>query len=165
MVITITPLGGYAQTIGFSCAPYPAVVPPNLTCTFSPAAVNFYTGTGSTTLAQTTTLTITSGSVAAMLKEQHPRGSSKNGIVMAALFMGLVAGIFPLFSRRRKGIIWKRFSRMAVLLLAMGAVACLSGCGNSQVSATAPPGTYDISVAFNDGSPVTHYLTLTVTVQ
>jgi len=165
-VITITPLGGYAQAIAFSCVSLPSQVPVNLTCNFSPAAVNFYTGTGVTTLAQTTTLTISSGTQTGKLNGHTPFGSSKYGVAMATLFMGMFVVGIPIFSRRRSNSIRKRLSQLAVLLLAMGAFASLSGCSNSQtMSGTVPTGTYDISVLFNDGTSVSHYLSLTVTVQ
>jgi sugar lactone lactonase YvrE len=165
-VITVTPVGGYAQTISFSCAPVPAAVPVNLTCTFTPAAMNFYPGTGVSTLAQTTTLTVTSGSATARMNEHRPFGNSKYGVAMAALFMGLFAVGLPFFTGTRKKGLRKRLSHLAVLLLAMGAFASLSGCSNSQtITGTTPTGTYDISVLFNDGTTVSHYLSLTVTVQ
>jgi sugar lactone lactonase YvrE len=157
-VITLTPVGGYSQTVTFSCVSYPAVVPSGLSCSFSPVLVNFYNGTAAQTLPQYVTLTVSEGAQTSMLKQQRSRTA------MAALVLGIFAAIIPMLTRRRKGA-WRRFSQLLVLLLAIGAIAGLSGCGNSQTVTAVKPGVYNITVFFTDDTTTSHNLSFAVNVQ
>jgi hypothetical protein len=143
-VITLTPVGGYSQTLTFACGSLPS----NLTCSFAPQAMNFYPGTGAATAAQTTTLTLTPAPKSAAVTAQRQ-------VTWATLFLAFP--VLTLFARRRRGL-----RLMVVLLLAASGLVGLSGCGSS--SSTSPSAnTYNIPVSFNDGTTVTHTLTVTVT--
>jgi uncharacterized protein (TIGR03118 family) len=52
-MLTVTPAGGFANNVTFSCSPITGI-----TCTFNPAMVNPAPGTASTTLAVTTSATV-----------------------------------------------------------------------------------------------------------
>jgi hypothetical protein len=51
-----------------------------------------------------------------------------------------------------------------VFLLTAGVLAGITGCGSNATIYPAA-GTYNIPVTFNDGTAVTHILTLTITIQ
>jgi sugar lactone lactonase YvrE len=153
--ITITPVGGYSNTVTYSCASLPST----LNCLFNPTAINFYPGTTVLTLPQNIGLTITYTPPMVMLHRPWERRLAAGSIAMAALWMGLLSFQLPWLSRRRRRL--NQFARLAILIVGLTSFLGLSGCGTG---ASATPGTYFIPVVFNDGTTVTHTLTLTVTV-
>ena len=152
--ITLTPVGGYSQTVSFACGSLPA----NLECTFAPPAFNFYPGTGGSSAAQSTTLTLTAMATSAQLQTTDGRAT------LAALFLALPFCLSPLVYARRRGKSLRKAVRLMVFLLTAGVLAGITGCG-SNVTIYPAAGTYNIPVTFNDGTAVTHILTLTVTIQ
>jgi sugar lactone lactonase YvrE len=155
-VITVTPVGGYSETITFSCPG----IPSTLTCSFAPPALNFYPGTGTGTLSQTTTLTVTSTTDVAQLIHS----GSDHETRLAGIFLGLPGlGFLLCFARRRRMNLGRILSLMVLVLVACGTLAGVSGCGSG--SGTSTNGTYNIPVTLNDGSGITHIVTVTVNVQ
>jgi hypothetical protein len=157
-LLTLTPVGGYSNTVTFACTN----LPKTLACTFAPPALNFYPGTGAGTLAQSTTVTITYSPQNAMLHAPSPNFLPRTQTEMAAMFLGLIAWGIPLLSKRRRGL-HKRLRHITLLLLAMGIFVSISGCGSGAPAST--EGTYNIVVVMSDGTGLTHNQTLTVTTQ
>jgi len=154
-VITLTPVGGYSDTVSFSCGSLPA----NMSCSFAPPALNFYPGTGATTAAQSTTLTITAAPVNANLAYPSGHNPSRRQVTWAALFFA-----FPVMFlwRGRRGKAVRMFRLTALLFASISCFAVMSGCGSGQTSNY--PATYNISVLCSDGTPVSHTFAITVTI-
>jgi hypothetical protein len=143
VAFTITPVGGFSQSMTLACAGLPA----NSTCTFSPAAV---TPSGSPV---TSTLTIATNvnAQAATLPQ-----SSKNGWLALALPIGPAGfasffGLLGIRSRNRKDG-KRKFTNMLLILGAVTLAIAVAGCGSGGSQATTPTG------------PVTPTGTSTVTV-
>jgi sugar lactone lactonase YvrE len=157
-VLTVTPAGGFNQTVSFSCG---TGLPTGVSCSFSQASV---TPTG--TAAVSTTLTIqTTGTSTAMLKPQIPETRWWLPTGATSLACLLMLGV-PKF--RRRGI----WLALLFAILAAGANGCGSGGssggggGGTNPNAT-PPGTYAIKLATTAGSgssAESQPLTLSVTV-
>ncbi|WP_035351194.1 hypothetical protein [Edaphobacter aggregans] len=146
----MTSVGGYSGTVKLSCGSLPA----EAICTFSPATL-----TGSGTSANST-LTITTTAPTAMLERP---GSSSARIAVWAVLLGLC------LSPRRVLRSRKNLARiMTALLLTMGSLVYLTGCGGSSTpkDAGTPTGTQTISVTGADsGSGPSHNLNLQLIVQ
>jgi hypothetical protein len=157
---TLTPTGGYAGTVKFSCGTLPA----DAACNFSPASLAPSDGS-----AVTSTLTIATSSATAMLHRDRQSGSSlppwiPAGGLAAAGFLGLA--LTPKRVRR-----WNReFRVLSWVLLLLSASVATFGCGGGSSSpsgpANTPAGTYTISVtaADNSGGPQ-QAVTVSLTVQ
>ncbi|MEI9977624.1 MAG: FG-GAP-like repeat-containing protein [Edaphobacter sp.] len=166
---TMTPTGGFNQTITFACAGLPS----EATCSFSPASV---TPNGAPVTSQLTITTV--APVNALLHGSDPlqkrgtggAGSWSQGIwcqgsVALALFAGIFAG-----TRRRK---IPNILRVVIFLAAICLIP-LAGCGggtspNSQGSTTppnpgTPAGTSQVAVTASAGGSggVQHTASLTV---
>jgi hypothetical protein len=157
-LLTLTPVGGYSNTVTFACSN----LPKTLACTFAPPALNFYPGTGTGTLQQSTTVTITYSPQNGMLSAPDLPFLPRTQTAMAAVFLGLISWGIPLLSKRRRGL-HKRLRHLTLLLLALGAFVGISGCGSGTPASTV--GTYNIVVVMSDGTGLTHNQTLTVTTQ
>jgi hypothetical protein len=157
-LLTLTPVGGYSNTVTFACTN----LPKTLACTFAPPALNFYPGTGAATLPQATTVTIMYSPQNAMLHVPASYFLPRTQTAMAAVLLGLFAWGIPLLSTRRRRL-HKRLRHLTLLLLAMGVFVGLSGCGAGAPAST--EGTYNIVVVMSDGTGLTHNQTLTVTTQ
>jgi hypothetical protein len=155
--ITLTPVGGYSQTVSFACGSLPA----NLECAFAPPAFNFYPGTGGSSAAQSTMLTLTAMATSAQLNRPQ---TTDGRVTLAALFLALPFCLSPLMYARRRGKSLRKAVRLMVFLLTAGVLAGITGCGSNATIYPAA-GTYNIPVTFNDGTAVTHILTLTITIQ
>jgi hypothetical protein len=119
--INMAAVGGYSGTVNLSCGTLPA----GAACNFSNKALS-----GSAT---TSTLTITTTAPTAMLERP---GSSSARIAVWAVLLGLC------FSPKRVLRSRKHLARiMMALLLTMGSVLYLSGCGGSSSSTPTNPGT------------------------
>jgi trimeric autotransporter adhesin len=129
--LTITPVGGYAGTLQFSCSN----LPQNASCSFQPSTVTL-SGTNSP---QTTILTIqTAGGTAALRQPMlfAPRSST---VELAAAFWapGLLALVLAGGKRRTSSsqYYW------LVMLALLGGTLVVSGCGGGSVPASTTPNT------------------------
>ena len=149
--LTITPLGGFNQTLNYSCSG----VPSESNCTFTSAGAN----------SETVSISTTAPSYARSRKAPFGRGGS---LVYALLLPGLLGLVLPA-SRR------KRTLRHALSLLFVVAVLTLwlPACGSSSTTTTTPnpgtpKGTYTlILTASTSGAAGTlsHTSTISLTVQ
>ncbi|WP_260735806.1 FG-GAP-like repeat-containing protein [Tunturiibacter lichenicola] len=152
--VTITPAGGFNQTVTLGCSGAPT----NSTCILSPTSV---TPTG--TAAVTSTLTLTADTpVASLVPTRHE-------FEFAALLpFGLLssAAIFTLGRRRKIG-----WSLQLLSLATLATLLAVAGCGGHHTTTTPPattntptPGTYPLTVTATSGG-ATHTATYTVTIQ
>jgi hypothetical protein len=148
--INMTGVGGYGGTVNLSCGSLPA----GAACNFSNKTLS-----GSST---SSTLTITTTAPSAMLERP---GSSSARIAVWAVLLGLC------FSPRRVLRSRKHLARiMTALLLTMGSVLYLSGCGGSSSSTPkntgTPTGTQTITITGADSeSGPSHNLNIQLIVQ
>lgn len=149
--ITITPAGGFNQSVSFACSGLPA----NTSCNFSPISV-----TPSGTNAATSTLTINTDVKTSALHQPPLPGQKSGGVVaLASLAGGSWLGFLLLRSRRRNRNWWcLHLGMVSVLLVASAAM----GCGSSGT--TTPKGTSQITVTGTSGA-TTHSATYSLTVQ
>jgi hypothetical protein len=147
-MLTVTPAGGFANNVTFSCSPITGI-----TCTFNPAMVTPVNGTANTTLTVTTSATI-------------PR----YGLLMPDLVGPcalLVALALFSFVMRQGG---KLRTARASLLTATAAAAivalglAIGGCGGYGSSTQPNRGTASIRVTAQSGD-ISHMTTVSVTVQ
>jgi hypothetical protein len=147
-MVTLTPAGGFANNVTFSCSPITGI-----TCTFSPAIVTPVNGTVSTTLTVATSASV-------------PR----YGLLMPALIVPCVLLIvLVLFSL----VLWRdaklRSARPSLLTAtAAGAFVALglaiAGCGGYGSNTQPNRGTVSIRVTSQSGN-ISHMTTVNVTVQ
>jgi hypothetical protein len=159
VTLSIAAVGGYTGTATYSCA----LLPADMSCSFSPATATF-TATSTTA---TTTLTISTKPAAAtaaakLTAPQHPGGSGSMPLLaMAGLWIpGLFAGLLG-FGKGRKG--WHSLLAVALFVVAMAAMAGMTGCGGSSAATQTPAGTYNIQVEITAGT--VQVVPLTVVVQ
>jgi len=147
-MLTVTPAGGFANNVTFSCSPITGI-----TCTFNPAMVTPVNGTANTTLTVATSATI-------------PR----YGLLMPDLVGScalLVALALFSFVMRQGG---KLRTARASLLTATAAAAivalglAIGGCGGYGSSTQPNRGTASIRVTAQSGN-ISHMTTVSVTVQ
>jgi uncharacterized repeat protein (TIGR03803 family) len=141
--ITITPTGGFDQTVTFSSASCSGL-PAGASCTFSPWSV---TPGGN---AATTILTI--GTTAASSATARPPFIPKQRVLLALLLPGLFV-LLPVGLKKRQSL---RTARGLLMLVFVFASIGLSGCGGASAggwSSTGgrgggtPVGTYTVTVA------------------
>ena len=154
---TVTPTGGFAGTVKFSCGSLPS----ETTCSFSPASVTPANGaTASTTLTITTT--------AASAAKLELNGPSAPWIPTTAFAL---AGILGFVVSPRKARRWNRFLRVLsglflLVALFLPLVGCGSGSGEPPSNPGTPLGSYTISVNATGGaSGRQHAMTVTLSVQ
>ncbi|MBV8050035.1 MAG: Ig-like domain repeat protein, partial [Acidobacteriaceae bacterium] len=145
--IAITALGGFSQSLNFSCSGLPS----EAACTFSSPS------------ATSETLTITTAAAAAELQ------SHRNQFLFAFLLPGLFGLVFLSPDRRVRNI---RVVRALGLTALLGvSILWMVGCGGGGSSTTGnsgtPAGTSTVTVTATTGgaSAITHQITLTLTVQ
>lgn len=153
---TVTPTGGYAGTVKFSCGTLPSLA----TCSFAPASV---TPSGGTPISST--LTVTTAAATAMLNPDRPFGPRSPWIPAGALALAGVMGFVPRKIRR-----WKRHLRLLgwgflLASISLSVVAC-GGGNNMPSNPGTPAGSYNISVSASDsaGGPQ-HAVSIALTVQ
>jgi Bacterial Ig-like domain (group 3) len=145
---TVTPEGGYAGTVKFSCGTLPSLV----TCSFSPASV---TPSGGSPVSST--LTVTTAAATAMLSPVRPFGPSSPPsspwIPAGGLALAGVLGLAFVPARMRR---WNRELRVlswGLLLVSFSLSIMGCGGGNSTPSSPGTPaGSYTISVNAADSS-------------
>jgi Bacterial Ig-like domain (group 3) len=147
-MLTVTPAGGFANSVGFSCSPVTGI-----TCSFNPANVTLANG------ATSTTLTVTTSS-----------GVSRYGILMlnptGPAFLLAAVALFAFLVRRGGNLRSQRpivlTSAAALTIFALSLT--LGGCGGYGSSAQANRGTALINVTAHSGA-ISHSTALSVTVQ
>jgi hypothetical protein len=167
VVLTITPVNGFAEMVTLSCSGNPAAS----TCVFSPTTLTPLNGAAATSTLQIQTQAA-SGTNGALQRPDLFSGSRH--IAYAVVLPGILALAGLGAVRRRSGLAGLRILGMVALLIA--STAGLSSCAARYNYLNKPPaanpgiypGTYTITVAAyaNNGSSVTsHTLNLTLTVK
>jgi len=147
--LTITPLGGFSQTLTFSCG----TLPSEATCTFTAVS------------ATSETLTIATTAPSSRLN-RSPFGR-RGGIFYALLlpgFLGLVVSVGNR-KRARRGI--RLMSLVALLAFSILWMPACGGGSSMPSNPGTPAGTSSVTVTATTGgtSPLTHTATVTLTVQ
>ncbi len=151
--LTATPVNGFSQSVFYTCGSLPA----HTTCLFEP----FYVTPGSS--AQSSQLIIsTSVASASLTKPGFGFGGGLAGTALAFL-LGL-----PLL--RRRNPVLRRSLLSLLLLLGLGGMLAVSGCGantfgSNPTATTTPAGTYTVNVNANAYGGATHTTALTITVK
>jgi FG-GAP-like repeat len=168
----VTPTGGFAQTVSFTCSGAPA----NSTCTVSPTSAMV---SGSTTVPIKVTVATTAGSlVLPTLLQTSPKGPQWPGapvvVVMALLAILFVMAAGMAGSKREFGPARFRWATVGCGLTLAAASLLLTSCGggsmqtSSQTNSGTATGNYTIKVtgaAGSGSSAVSHSVTFTLTVQ
>ncbi len=147
-VLTITPAGGFANNVTFSCSPITGI-----TCAFSPATVTPANGAASTTLTVTTSANV-----------------SRYGVLMpdvlgpCALLLALV--LFSFAMSRAKSVRTARVSFLTATAATAIVAMCLAigGCGGYGSNTQPNRGTASIMVTAQSGA-ISHTTNIKVTVQ
>jgi uncharacterized protein (TIGR03118 family) len=146
-MLTVTPAGGFANNVTFSCAPVTGI-----TCTFAPPTVTPTNGAANTTL----TVTTSAGVLQYGLMAHRPIGP--------IYFFATLALLSVLVRQRRKFPRLRTFLLTATAAMAIVALSAgLGGCG-AYSSAAANRGTASINVTAQSGN-ISHATTVSVTVQ
>ena len=154
---TVSPIGGYAGTVQFSCS----TLPSHASCAFSPASVTPTSGSPASS-----TLTVTTAAAVALFRPDRPLVKSMIPVDGLAL-----AGLMGLVFTPGKNMRWSRSLRMLVAGLSLAAaafllIACGGGGSSSPSSPGTPAGSYTISVnaSGNAGGPQ-HGVNIVLSVQ
>jgi len=145
--LTVTPVGGFANNVTFSCAPVSGV-----TCSFNPAAVTPGNGPASTTLTVTTSAAV-----------------SRYGFVMppriGPWILFLAVALFSFAMARARKISSIRLSPLAASAAAILSLCLvIGGCGGYSNGSPQNKGTATIMVTAQSGT-VAHTTTVSVIVQ
>src|SRR6266403_1526695 len=147
-LLAVTPAGGFADNVTFSCSPVTGI-----TCTFNPAMVTPGNGTANTTLTVTTSASV-------------PRYGLQMPDLIGPWALLVALALFSL-------VIWRggrlRLARGSLLTAAAGAAIvalglAIVGCGGYGSSTQPNRGTASIMVTAQSGA-VSHTTTVKVTVQ
>jgi hypothetical protein len=151
--LTVTPIGGYSETLHFSCGTLPAGV----ACTFTPSSL---TPNG---VAATVGLTVTT--TAPGVAEQRTLDRGLSAIAWAGV-------IFLAFSPKRMWRMNHLLKHSCLLLLLIGALVSLSGCSSGSSpnppnnNPGTPTGAQTIAITAADSSGnLSHPINFVVTVQ
>jgi hypothetical protein len=156
-ILNVSPLSGFADTVGFTCAGAPELA----TCTVSPTSVQV----GSGSVSATVTVTTTGPNQAALHRNRHVRSFVIFDATAASIFLGFVG----LLGRGNKRKHWPALALFGLLLIG-GMSACGGGSGSiTQTTAPkTPSGTSIITITATtaaNGVTVDHTLALTLTVK
>ena len=145
--LTITPLGGFSQTITYSCSGLPS----EATCTFAAAS------------ATTETLTIATMAPSARL-DRIPLGRRRT-LFYALLLPGFLGLVVSAGTRKRTRRGLRLLSLIAVLaLFTLSMPACGGGSSSTPSNPGTPAGTSTVTVTATAGS-LSHPVPITLTVQ
>jgi subtilase family serine protease len=145
-ILTITPFGGFTQTVTYTCAGLPS----EAACTFPTAA------TGGT-------LTITTTAPSARM-DKSPLGPSK-GLFYALLLPGFLGLIVSAGSHKRTRRSIRLLSFIAVLALSTFSMpACGGGSSSGPSNPGTPAGTSTVTLTATAGS-ISHNAKITLTIQ
>jgi hypothetical protein len=150
--LTLTPQGGFADTVQLSCA----TLPQNVSCSFSNAGPSL-----SGTTPQTVQLTFSTHSMSAKRMES---AGSRPSVWLAFLIAPLLFGM---------GATGKKLNRLSIVVcaLALSALTTLSGCsgggkGTTSGGGNALPGTSTVVVnAVSQHIVTSHAVNITLTIQ
>jgi pseudomonalisin len=150
--LTVTPLGGFSQTISYSCNS--TTLPSEASCTFAAAS------------ATTETLTITTTAASTGLN-RSPFGRG-NGIFYALLLPGVLGLMLSAGNRKRPLRGGRALGLVVVLTVTLWAAGCGGGGSSSGGGGTSnpgtPAGTSSVTVTATAGS-VSNPVQITLTVQ
>ena len=157
---TVSPVGGYAGTVKFSCGTLPSMA----ACAFTPASV---TPSGGSPVSST--LTVTTAAATARLNPDRPFGPSIPWLPADGLaFAGVMGLVFAPGKMRR----WSRQLRLLSFGLLLASLSfAIQGCGggggnNSPANPGTPAGSYTISIdASGSAGGPQHAMNVTLTVQ
>jgi CSLREA domain-containing protein len=158
-LLTVTPVGGYAGTISFSCAGLPA----HANCVFLPAQL-VMTGNNTAATAMLTINTTGNNGVLSQLQPLSlPRIPTAFGTVSSVLSLGLLLSAVLLGIKTAKQN--NRFA-CAILFLLFAATAGLGliGCGQSTVSSGTAPGQYSATIKATAGGS-SHSAAITIIIK
>ncbi len=147
--LTITPLGGFSQTLTYSCTG----LLPEATCTFAAAS------------ATSETLTIATTAPSAKL-HRGPFGR-RSGIFYALLFPSFLGLMLMAGTRKRPPRVARLLGLIAVLALSTLWMPACGGGSSPPSNPGTPAGTSTVTVTATTGgtSPLTHTAAVTLTVQ
>ena len=157
---TVSPVGGFAGTVKFSCGTLPSMA----ACAFTPASV---TPSGGSPVSST--LTVTTAAATARLNPDRPFGPSIPWLPADGLaFAGVMGLVFAPGKMRR----WSRQLRLLSFGLLLASLSfAIQGCGggggnNSPANPGTPAGSYTISIdASGSAGGPQHAMNVTLTVQ
>lgn len=155
VTVTLSSVGGFADTIGLGCASLPAGV----TCHFSSSSPNLV---ANETPSQAVQLTIDTNYLMIGGSTAMNSYSARSSAALAGLYLpfSLIFGWALWRFRRRHATV---LTTMLILLLS-GAVLSITGCCNIS-SASAAPGTYAIQVTgVGSSSGIAHHQNVTLTI-
>lgn len=152
--ITVSPVGGFAQSIALSCSGEPLFSSCSL-----PGA---WSSTGLNALTATVNVATTARSSASHIVSPPNRHRWSEGAFAAFAFGTIAMGIFQACTLRA-AIITRWIAGAVPLLFLFSLSSCGSGGGGASTSAGTPPGTYSILITGKSGS-VSHSVTLTLMV-
>ena len=147
-MLTVTPAGGFANNVTFSCSPITGI-----TCAFNPATVTPVNG------AANTTLTVTTSASVSHFRLVMPNLISLCALLMALALLNLVMRCGGNFRTARTRLLT---ATAGAAIVALGLV--MSGCGGSGNSAQSNRGTASIMVSAQSGT-LSHTTIVRVTVQ
>ena len=147
--LTVNP-GGRTDTINLSCSGLPS----RLSCAFTPSTLAL---SGVTTQQTVQMLVSNSGASASLRDEPGLLRGAVRGFALAALPLG---GLLLLGFRRRRSLPML----MLAVLLSLGAVLGVSGCGSSPTAVQQNSGTYNFNVNITSGSTTLQSIPFTITV-
>jgi pimeloyl-ACP methyl ester carboxylesterase len=152
--ITVTPLGGFNQSVSLSCSGAPSAA----TCSVTPSSV---TPDGTHTAAATVRVTTTARSIA---PPSVPFGPPGLGLRLPTLLLLMLMTVTLLvIAAGHQRVRFRLVVALAALLLVSGLVACGGGGGGYHPPTGTPAGTYTLTVTAISGS-VTHTATVSMTV-
>ena len=146
--LTVTPTGGFANNVTFSCLPISGI-----TCSFNPATVTPANGAATTTLTVTTSATVSRYGF--VLIELIGPGS----LLAAIALLSLMVWSGQKLQGARPSLL-----TAAALLVLVGLSAALSGCGGYGSTMQPNRGTASVNVVAQSGA-ISRTTTINVTVQ
>jgi uncharacterized protein (TIGR03118 family) len=147
-MLTVTPAGGFANNVTFSCPPITGI-----TCAFNPATVTPVNGAANTTLTVTTSASVSHFGLV------MPNLISLCALLIALALSNLVMRCGGNFRTTRARLLT---ATAGAAIVALGLV--MSGCGGSGSSAQSNRGTASIMVSAQSGT-LSHTTIVRVTVQ
>jgi hypothetical protein len=158
-VITLSPQNFYQGVITLSCGSLPA----NVTCVFSPAALN---ADGSANPVSGT-LTVNSNASSPVIGRLQPANGPMRFLAAAFYLPCGLIGLLIAFNRKRLKKNAPSWHLLVLLVLFAGAMGMVA-CGSASVkpnSSLAQPGTSTITVNAAGTGSVSHSLGLTITIR
>ncbi len=159
-IITLVPTYGYTGTVALSCG----TLPPNVTCSFSPASL---TADGKNDTVQSTLTITTTGAATATASVAHPYGAGRNGSMRSLAFLFVPSGLLLWgVASRRKRFAWTLPLLMLGLLTAglVGISGCGGGNGGSSMNAATGTSQITVTAAGSAGSQM-QTVNLNITIQ